>query len=128
MYLCRQYSPIENSMCGIAGIFKFNKKTISKSQFETALDQLTLRGPDHGNIQEFDTAILGHRRLSIIDTSESANQPMFDTTGRYCIVFNGEIFNFRELKKSHLSSHPFQTQSDTEVLLALYTTYGIESV
>ena len=65
-----------------------------------------------------------HARLSIIDTSSVANQPMKDATGRYTIIFNGEIFNFRELKRQFLSDMKFTTSSDTEVLLNLYIKFG----
>lgn len=86
---------------------------------------LSSRGPDAQGF--FDTYFtgLGHRRLSIIDTSSDGKQPMTDHTGRYTIVFNGEIFNFPELKKSLLDKQvPFHSQTDTEVLLNLYIMEG----
>ncbi len=108
-------------MCGIAGVFTWQNKTFPRDQFELALTSLKKRGPDASGIFEFEHGFLGHRRLSIIDTSESANQPMFDESGRYCIVFNGEIFNFNILKETYFKNKIFKTQSDTELLLALYT-------
>ncbi len=86
-----------------------------------ATQALAKRGPDHQDIYTDSFVGLGHRRLSIIDTSEAGNQPMWDEAKRYCIIFNGEIFNFRELK-SELQSKgiTFLSASDTEVLLKLY--------
>lgn len=82
---------------------------------------LEKRGPDFQDIYLDEFVALGHRRLSIIDTSAAANQPMLDITKRFCIVFNGEIFNYRELKKDlEDKGVTFTTSSDTEVLLNLY--------
>ena len=79
------------------------------------------RGPDHQAIYHDEFAGLGHRRLSIIDTSAIAHQPMWDETNRYCIIFNGEIFNFQELKKElEQKGISFFSHSDTEVLLKLF--------
>jgi asparagine synthase (glutamine-hydrolysing) len=82
---------------------------------------LKRRGPDFQDIYHDSQVGLGHRRLSIIDTSAAANQPMWDESSRYCIVFNGEIFNFKELReKLRLRGISFFSESDTEVLLKLY--------
>ncbi len=115
-------------MCGIAGGIFFNNDKISSSKFRTALDQMSTRGPDAAGVFENDHVLLGHRRLSIIDTSESANQPFFDGEKKYVIVFNGEIFNFEQLKNSKLShlNIRFKTHSDTEVLMQLLIVYGTE--
>lgn len=79
------------------------------------------RGPDDEGVIEYPHIILGHRRLSIIDLSQAAHQPMTDDTGRYTIIFNGEIFNFRELRSALQSKGiQFKSQSDTETLLQLY--------
>lgn len=77
------------------------------------------RGPDAKSFWNDDKVIFGHNRLSIIDLSERANQPMISNCGNYVIVFNGEIYNYSELKKQ-LTSYSFSTSSDTEVLLAAY--------
>lgn len=109
-------------MCGITGIFAFNLVgKFNKIHTATATRALEKRGPDYQNVYLDDWVGLGHRRLSIIDTSAIAHQPMWDETNRYCIVFNGEIFNYQELKKELLTKGiTFFSQSDTEVLLKLY--------
>lgn len=109
-------------MCGIAGIVCFDETGMGwMKNLNPATDILSKRGPDAGNFFYEKKVGLGHRRLSIIDVSEQANQPMFDNTGRYVIVFNGEIFNYRELKKELISQGAtFTNQSDTEVILELY--------
>ncbi len=109
-------------MCGITGIFAFNLVgKFNMINLATATMALEKRGPDHQGLYSDQYIGLGHRRLSIIDTSASANQPMWDETGRYCIIFNGEIFNFHELRKDlERKGFSFATHSDTEVLLKLY--------
>lgn len=109
-------------MCGITGIFAFNLVgRFNKIHVANATQQLEKRGPDFQDIFTDEWVALGHRRLSIIDTSTSGHQPMWDTSGRFCIVFNGEIFNYRELRKElEAKGVSFTSQSDTEVLLALY--------
>ncbi|MFN9502663.1 MAG: asparagine synthase (glutamine-hydrolyzing) [Chryseotalea sp.] len=113
-------------MCGITGIFAFNLiGKIHRIHVTQATMQLAKRGPDHQGIYTDDWVGLGHRRLSIIDTSEAANQPMWDASGRYAIIFNGEIFNFLELKQDlEKKEVSFSTHSDTEVLLQLLITEG----
>lgn len=109
-------------MCGITGIFAFNLVgKFNKIHITAATRTLEKRGPDYQDVYIDEWVGLGHRRLSIIDTSSVAHQPMWDESGRYCIVFNGEIFNFRELKNELVSKGiSFNSQSDTEVLLKLY--------
>ena len=86
-----------------------------------ATEVLQSRGPDNQGIYHDEFVGLGHRRLSIIDTSPEANQPMVDASGRYRIVYNGEIYNYKQLRKDLESEGvAFRTQSDTEVLLQLY--------
>ncbi|GCC53441.1 asparagine synthase [Chryseotalea sanaruensis] len=109
-------------MCGITGIYAFNLiGKINKIHVTNATMALEKRGPDFQDIYLDEWVGLGHRRLSIIDTSIIANQPMWDDTQRYCIVFNGEIFNFQELRQILIGKGiSFRSQSDTEVLLHLY--------
>jgi asparagine synthase (glutamine-hydrolysing) len=113
-------------MCGITGIFAFNLiGNVNKINITAATMALSKRGPDFQDIYFDENVGLGHRRLSIIDTSAVANQPMWDEQKRYAIVFNGEIFNYRELRQQ-LESYgtTFFSQSDTEVLLKLYMREG----
>ena len=109
-------------MCGITGIFAFNLVgKFNKVNVTNATMALGKRGPDFQDIYLDEWVGLGHRRLSIIDTSEGGNQPMWDDTKRYCIIFNGEIFNYQELKRElEKKEIQFHSHSDTEVLLHLY--------
>lgn len=112
-------------MCGIAGIFSSTFALEDrKFRLEKMLQAQEHRGPDA--TQEWHDSIcsLGHNRLSIIDLTTNANQPMQSSFGRYVIVFNGEIYNYFELKKQLLPHFQFQTQSDTEVLLNAYIHWG----
>ncbi len=111
-------------MCGICGVFYQKESNIQndRAAVEKAVLSLNKRGPEYSGIVEYNGyCILGHTRLAIIDTSAAANQPYTDPTGRYTIVFNGEIFNFNKIKDK-LASHgiDFKTNSDTEVLLYNY--------
>src|SRR5437763_1991753 len=118
-------------MCGITGVhhFRNNNNAERLAKITQSNQKLFLRGPDNGDIFVNDCTALGHRRLSIIDTSAAGSQPMKDPSGRYVIVFNGEIFNFRELSEKHLAEvwarigRP-HSASDTEVLLHLLIEYG----
>jgi asparagine synthase (glutamine-hydrolysing) len=109
-------------MCGITGIFAFNLVgKMNMIHLTNATRALASRGPDFHDSYHDGFAGLGHRRLSIIDTSAAGNQPMWDETGRYAIVFNGEIFNFNVLRQElEHSGTSFFSHSDTEVLLKLY--------
>lgn len=117
-------------MCGIAGIFNF--KT-AEEQFENKLQVMNKliahRGPDDAGIwvNKNKTVGFAHRRLSIIDLSQHAHQPMRVPTGEV-IVFNGEIYNHIELRHVLKSHWSFTTQSDTEVILAAYKVYGVDCV
>ena len=83
------------------------------------------RGPDAGGLVELGPLVLGHRRLSVIDTAESNNQPLFDRSGTLTIAFNGEIYNFREIRNELESAGArFRTQGDTEVILEAYRHWG----
>ncbi len=107
-------------MCGITGIVDYTKAP-DEHVLKNMTNALAHRGPDAGGYCNFKDCVLGHRRLSIIDLSESANQPMISDDGLTAIVFNGEIYNFkilRELLESR--GQIFRTKSDTEVLLRLY--------
>src|SRR5688572_29886538 len=101
-------------MCGISGIFAFNDQGRERlANLTASTDAIQRRGPDSQGHFTHKNVGLGHRRLSIIDTSEGGCQPMYDETGRYTIVFNGEIFNYLELKKKlQDQGHTFQSQTD----------------
>ena len=107
-------------MCGIVGIV--GKKTIDESQVRVMTDVIIHRGPDgEGQWVNSDCTVgLGHRRLSIIDLSNLAAQPMH-YMNRYTLVFNGEIYNYVEIREDlRTKGYSFVSESDTEVLLALY--------
>src|SRR5213596_4079477 len=116
-------------MCGIAAIFSYhNGPRVDESELLKIRDRMTSRGPDGAGIWfSADQRVgLAHRRLAIIDLSPSAAQPMFDETGMLAIVFNGEIYNYRELKAQlETSGFQFRSASDTEVLLHLYADRGV---
>ncbi len=109
-------------MCGIAGIIG---TTITEITLHKALETMTHRGPDsRGTFSDKNITLL-HTRLSIQDLSESANQPLFSADQRYCIIFNGEIYNHLEIRaKPELKGQKFQSQSDTETLLYGYIHFG----
>lgn len=88
------------------------------------LDRTRHRGPDHSSAETFGPFTLGHNRLSIIDLSARANQPLHSTCGKYAIVYNGEVYNFRELRSELRSRYKFTTETDTEVVLAAYIAWG----
>lgn len=113
-------------MCGITGAFAFTEPGKEKLHFtKNATASLIKRGPDSEGLFSNENISLGHRRLSIIDTSVNGAQPMSDNSGRYTIVFNGEIFNYKELKKQLLAKGiAFSSESDTEVLLQLFINEG----
>jgi asparagine synthase (glutamine-hydrolysing) len=113
-------------MCGIAGLVSFHC-FVEQSQVKSMTDVIAHRGPDGDGcwISQDGTTGLGHRRLSIIDLTANAAQPMTDSSGRYVITFNGEIYNYIELKQDLAArGFSFRTDSDTEVLIALYAYYG----
>lgn len=116
-------------MCGIGGFLREPSSSEGRPHAQYWLDRMgeTLihRGPDAGSAWLDDRVALMHRRLSIIDLSEAGTQPMVSESGRYVIAFNGEIYNFRELRQDLIGQgHRFRTRTDTEVLLTLYETQG----
>ncbi|HRG36736.1 MAG TPA: asparagine synthetase B, partial [Chitinophagales bacterium] len=105
-------------MCGIAGAYSFKNKLVEQQCLQNAATSLNKRGPDNQNFVTIGKASLVHARLSIIDTSVAANQPIYDITQRYAIIFNGEIFNYQSVRDELLQKGvQFKTHSDTEVLL-----------
>ncbi len=116
-------------MCGIAGIFAYHYAAtpVDRDELRAIRDRMAARGPDgKGEWYSGDNRVgLGHRRLSIIDLSERAAQPMASSDGQLVVSFNGEIYNYRQLKKDlEAKGRVFRTESDTEVLLHLYAEKG----
>ncbi|MGA1941030.1 asparagine synthase (glutamine-hydrolyzing) [Arcobacter sp. YIC-310] len=109
-------------MCGIVGIWSDYSIQIQEKYVNKILAQQFHRGPDNSSKITLDNITLGHNRLAIIDLNQNANQPFISNCGRYSLVFNGEIYNYLELKKE--LKYEFKTCSDTEVLLASYIKYG----
>lgn len=117
-------------MCGIAGIISLNKSLINKRTLKTMSDTLAHRGPDGEGLwmNENNTAGLSHRRLAIIDLTEAAAQPMH-YLDRYSIVYNGEIYNYKEIRSDlQKAGYHFTTESDTEVILAAFDFYKNDCV
>ncbi|MCB0757186.1 MAG: asparagine synthase (glutamine-hydrolyzing) [Flavobacteriales bacterium] len=116
-------------MCGIAGIASSDLDGTGQGGAEPVVARMTAalahRGPDAEGLWRGSKVVLGHRRLSIIDLDPASNQPFHSADGRYVISYNGEIYNFRQLRES-LPKHRFRTKSDTEVLLAAWMEWGEE--
>ena len=108
-------------MCGIVGIIGLNKE-VSSSKIHDMNKRIEHRGPDAEGFFIEDGIALGHRRLSIIDLSSGANQPLVDHSNRYVIVFNGEIYNYQDVKSE--LDYNWSSNSDTEVILAAYIKWG----
>ena len=114
-------------MCGIAGYFSKKPDKKYDDFLSLAISTLSLRGPDLQKCMKVSERIgFAHARLSIIDVSDAGNQPMTDSSGKVTIIFNGEIFNYRELKERFLKDVVLHSDSDTEVLLYLYKKLGKE--
>lgn len=110
-------------MCGIAGIFE--RDTDNTQLMSEMLATIEHRGPDDQSIYTYRDFTLGHRRLSIIDISACGNQPIFNEDKSICVIFNGEIYNYEEIREELKSKgHVFYTATDTEVLVHLYEEYG----
>ena len=115
-------------MCGIAGIVS-PSGAYGRVNLEPMDEALSHRGPDASGFWQEDYVYFGHRRLSIIDLSLAANQPMISADGRLVIVFNGEIYNFKEIAGKLQMADPgiqFRTSSDTEVLLEAFRVWGVD--
>ncbi len=114
-------------MCGIAGIINFKNSPVDPSLIRSMTTAMAHRGPDADKFFVENEVALGHRRLSIIDLSTAADQPFADNSGRYVMVFNGEMYNYQEVK-AKLPDYAFRTTSDTEVLIAAYVKWGADCI
>ena len=120
-------------MCGIAGIHAYLEvaPTVDRAELGRINDRMAARGPDGEGIWLSNDGRAGfaHRRLAIIDLSDAGLQPMHSACGRYTITFNGEIYNYRELRRElSAMGHVFRSDSDTEVLLQMFAAYGVDMV
>lgn len=116
-------------MCGIVGIFNLNGEPVSPILLKRMTDALAHRGPDSEGYYIDGFVGLGHRRLAIIDLSPQAHQPMQALDGQIVVAYNGEIYNYRELRlQLQALGYSFRSQSDTEVLLYAYAEWGVEAI
>lgn len=115
-------------MCGIAGKTDWNNTSSDILETVRSMNEkIYHRGPDNEGLLKLDGITLGHRRLSIIDLSEKGNQPMSTADGRYVCVYNGEVYNFPEIKNELLKLNiNFRSHSDTEVILYAFEKYGTD--
>ncbi len=114
-------------MCGLFGVLDPSKRAPDEHKLRLSAESLSHRGPDASVTHSEPGLGLAHTRLSLVDTHSRSNQPFWDESKRYCIVFNGEIYNFRDLRADlEASGRKFQTTSDTEVLLQLLIAVGPE--
>jgi len=111
-------------MCAIAGYWGNGDKT----RLQKMLQVLNHRGPDDNGVYVDSNAGLGSNRLAIIDLSPKGHQPMFNEDKTVCIVYNGEIYNFQEIRKKLAGKHKFSSHTDTEVILHAYEEWGSECV
>jgi asparagine synthase (glutamine-hydrolysing) len=113
-------------MCGIAGVVGDFDPLRATQTVRKMMDSLARRGPDSEGIASWGGVVLGHRRLAIFDLSDAGNQPMRSNDGRLGVVFNGSIYNYRELRQELIDrGHQFRSRTDTEVLLNGYKEWGI---
>lgn len=117
-------------MCGISGVFTQHLTDNQEKLIQEITQNQYYRGPDYQAIEKIiltsTSTLLAHNRLSIIDLSNLANQPMWDNTNRYCITYNGEIYNYLELRVELQNlGYTFKSQSDTEVILNAFAAWGI---
>lgn len=115
-------------MCGLSGWLSFGRRPDPRV-VAAMTETLAHRGPDHGAVTDLGPLVLGHRRLSVIDLSAVANQPLEDISGRFVTVFNGAIYNFRDLRRElEADGARFRTNGDTEVIIEAYKRWGRDSV
>ena len=114
-------------MCGIAGLAGAGDREEAKDRVRRMMSTLARRGPDGEGVEVWDHAVLGHRRLSIFDLSDAGRQPMLSPNGSIGIVFNGAIYNFRDLRRElEAQNYSFKSHTDTEVLVHGYDAWGLD--
>lgn len=111
-------------MCGISGIINFNQKPVNENEIRLMMEKMKHRGPDDEGVYIDNNVGLGFVRLSILDLSPAGHQPMFSKDGQYVIVFNGEVYNYIEIRDELKNDFQFRTGTDTEVVLAAYQKWG----
>src|SRR6201997_3963882 len=116
-------------MCGIAGVLQFNGAPVNRDVVASMTAILAHRGPDGEGLYFGKGIGLGHRRLAILDLTEGGKQPLSNEDGTVWVTFNGEIYNYVELREQLIQKgHQFVTSSDTEVIVPLYEEEGEEFV
>jgi len=114
-------------MCGIAGQLNFDGRPVERDRLVSMASRLAHRGPDGSGVQTFGVAGLAHRRLKIIDLTDAARQPMTNEDGSIGLIYNGEIYNYRELRPElERAGHRFASATDSEVILHGYEQWGLE--
>ena len=115
-------------MCGIFGVWNWNGELVSADDLITSRDKIAYRGPDDAGHYIAGNVGLAHRRLSIVDLSPAGRMPMSNERGDIWATFNGEIYNYRELRDRLIASgHRFATQTDSETIIHAYEEWGTES-
>src|SRR3954468_24817 len=116
-------------MCGIAGVAGISDPHQARATVGAMVCSMARRGPDAEGIESWQSAVLGHRRLSILDLSDAGKQPMISEDGTVGLVFNGCIYNFQDLRRDlQQHGHVFRSQTDTEVLWRGYQQWGIDTL
>lgn len=111
-------------MCGICGQIFFDKRPVAPENIQAMMASMKHRGPDDEGMLVDGSVGLGHIRLSIIDLSMAGHQPMFSEGGRYCLTHNGEVYNYKELRKQLEHKYRFRSRTDTEVILYSFIEWG----
>ena len=114
-------------MCGIAGIYGVERLEHPEERMRAMTQAMAHRGPDAEGVYSGKNIVLGHRRLSIIDLNEASNQPFTSLDGRYTLVYNGELYNYKSIK-AQLTEFDFRTDSDTEVVLHAFIKWGMKAL
>ena len=116
-------------MCGISGVFDISGRPAATAVVQRMNDAIAHRGPDGAGVWVEDACGIGHRRLAVIDLSDGGRQPMASPDGRFVVTYNGELYNFQELRTELQGlGHHFASSSDTEVLLAAFIEWGLDAL